>query len=134
MVYDFDHFKLKSTMMVYIVDQMEVADGHLKELRQQADLGLRETARQLGVPHTKLVHWEKTGKIPDPEMIVKLAEIYCVPVEQILGQPKSKPSIAPNSKMAKLFAEAASLPRPQQQRIAEFLEDMLAAQKSKATS
>jgi len=34
--------------------------------------------------------------------------------------------------MAKLFAEAASLPRPQQQRVAEFLEDMLTAQKTKA--
>ena len=118
--------------MVYYVNQMPENGSHLKELRQRADLGLREAARQLEVPHTKLVHWEKTGKIPDPDVIMQLAELYSVSVEEVLGHPKSKPSIAPNSKLAKLFAEAASLPRPQQRRVAEFLEDMLAAQKAKA--
>ena len=117
--------------MGYISKHMTESKEHLKELRQRADLGLRETARELGVTHTKLVHWEKTGKIPAPDMVFRLAELYCVSVEEILGHPKSKPAISPNSKMAKLFAEAASLPRPQQRRIAEFLEDMLAAQKMK---
>jgi transcriptional regulator with XRE-family HTH domain len=117
--------------MGYNSFQMPENGAHLKELRQRADLGLREAARELGVTHTKIVHWEKTGKIPDPEMILKTAELYSVSVEEVLGHPKSKPAISPNSKMAKLFAEAASLPRPQQRRIAEFLEDMLAAQKMK---
>lgn len=107
--------------------------SHLKELRTRAGLGLRETARELGVTHTKVVHWEKTGKIPDPDIIMRMAELYCVPVEEVLGHEPTKPTLAPNSKMAKLFAEAATLPRPKQQRIAEFLEDMLAAQRAKAS-
>ena len=119
--------------MVYITNHMPVDGSHLKELRQRADIGLREAARQLGVTHTKLVHWEKTGKIPDPDVIMQLAELYSVSVEEVLGHPKSKPAISPNSKMAKLFAEAASLPRTQQRRVAEFLEDMLTAQKTKVS-
>ena len=107
--------------------------SHLKTLREEAGLGLREVARELGVLHTKVFHWEKTGKIPDPDMIMKMADLYCVPVEKILGHDPVKPAIAPNSKMAKLFAEAATLPRPQQKRVAEFLEDMLAAQRAKAS-
>ena len=118
--------------MVYNFYQMTDSGSHLKDLRLRADLGLREAARQLKVTHTKLVHWEKTGKIPDPDFIMKMAELYSVSVEEVLGHPKSKPSIATNSKMAKLFTEAAALPRMQQRRIAEFLEDMLAAQKAKA--
>ena len=118
--------------MVYITHHIPEDGSHLKELRQRADIGLREAARQLEVTHTKLVHWEKTGKIPDPDVIMQLAELYSVSVEEVLGHPKSKPAISPNSKMAKLFTEAASLPRPQQRRVAEFLEDMLAAQKAKA--
>jgi len=105
--------------------------SHLKDLRIEAGLGLREVARELGVGHTKLFHWEKTGKVPDPKLVLKLAELYCVSTEAILGSPKAKPALAPNSKMAKLFAEAATLPRQKQQRIAEFLEDMLAAQKAR---
>jgi len=118
--------------MVYYVDQMNEETSHLKELRQRADIGLREAARQLDVTHTKLVHWEKTGKIPEPEFVMKLAELYSVSLEEVLGFPKMKAAISPNSKMAKLFAEAASLPRTQQRRVAEFLEDMLTAQKAKA--
>jgi transcriptional regulator with XRE-family HTH domain len=133
LVYIFDHFKHILTTMVYSLHQMPEDGSHLKELRQRADIGLREAARQLKVTHTKLVHWEKTGKIPDPDFIMRLAELYSVSVEEVLGHPKSKALISPNSKMAKLFAEAASLPRQQQRRVAEFLEDMLTAQKAKAS-
>jgi DNA-binding transcriptional regulator YiaG len=76
LVYILDHFKHILTIMVYITNHMPVDGSHLKELRQRADIGLREAARQLGVTHTKLVHWEKTGKIPDPDVIMQLAELY----------------------------------------------------------
>jgi len=119
--------------MVYYSQHMNGEGSHLKDLRRRADLGLREAARQLEVTHSKLVHWEKTGKIPEPELIMKIAELYNISVEEVLGHPKNKPLISPNSKMAKLFAEASTLPRAQQRRVAEFLEDMLTAQKAKAS-
>jgi len=117
---------------MFTVTDSNNADSHLRQLRIQADLGLREVARELSIDHTRLLHWERTGRVPKSEHVMKLAELYCVGPEDIMGLPKSKPSIAPNSKMAKLFAEAAKLPRPKQQRVAEFLEDMLAAQKARA--
>jgi transcriptional regulator with XRE-family HTH domain len=98
----------------------------------QAALGLREVARSLEIDHTRLLHWEKTGRVPKAEFAIKLAELYRVGPEDILGLPKAKPAIAPNSKMAKLFAEASRLPGPQQRRIADLLEDIVTAQKLKA--
>jgi DNA-binding XRE family transcriptional regulator len=131
MVRYFDHFKYILTTMVYYLHQMNKEGSHLKELRHRADIGLREAARQLNISHTKLVHWERTGKVPEPELVIKIAELYSISVEEVLGFPKNKPGISPNSKMAKLFTEAALLPRKQQRRVAEFLEDILAAQKAK---
>lgn len=117
--------------MVYFMNMSEEVDSHLKQLRENTGLGLREVARQLDVVHTKLHHWEKTGKITEPEAIVSLAAIYHVSVEEVLGQKKPKPNIAPNSKLSRLFSEVSKLPRRRQQRIVDVVEDMLTAQLSK---
>jgi len=113
------------------MDMPEVIDSHLKDLRDSSGLALREVARQLEVGHTKLHHWEKTGKITEPEAIVSLAAIYHVSIEEILGQAKAKPEVAPNSKLARLFGEISKLPRKRQQRIVDVVEDMLTAQLTK---
>ena len=110
----------------------EAIETHLRRLRIQSGMGLREVARELGIDHTRLLHWEKTGRVPKSEHALKLAEIYSVDAADVMGLPKSKPTIAPNSKMAKLFAEASQLPGRQQRRIAELLEDIVAAQKMRA--
>ena len=110
----------------------EEVSSHLRDLRNQAGLGLREVARELNVIHTRILHWEKTGRVPKTEHVLQLANLYSVAPEDIMGFPKDTPAIAPNSKLAKVFAEAAKLPGPQQRRIADMLEDIVAAQKIKA--
>jgi transcriptional regulator with XRE-family HTH domain len=116
------------------MDMTEEIGSHLRRARENAGLGLREVARQLEVGHTKLHHWEKTGKITEPEAIVRLAAIYHVSVEEILGQAKVRPDIAPNSKLARLFVEISKLPRKRQQRIVDVVEDMLTAQLSRKSA
>jgi len=118
--------------MVYNATTMSnETTSHLKKLRETSGLGLREVSRQLGVGHTKLHHWEKTGKITEPEAVVRLAALYHVSVEEVLGQSRPKPGVAPNSKLARLFAEVSKLPRQRQQRIVDVVEDMVTAQLAK---
>ena len=112
-------------------DAHQEVSSHLRDLRNQAGLGLREVARELGVIHTRILHWEKTGRVPKTEHAIKLAELYNVGANVIMGLPKSAPVIAPNSKLAKLFTEASQLPGQHQRKIADMLEDIVAAQKMK---
>ena len=109
----------------------DVISSHLRELRENSGLGMREVARQLEIGHTKLRHWEKTGKVTEPDAIIRLATIYHVSIEEILGQPKVKPELAPNSKLGRLFVEVSKLPRKRQERIVDVVEDLLTAQLTK---
>ena len=118
--------------MSEVNEEQTQVSSHLRDLRNQAGLGLREVARELGVIHTRVLHWEKTGRVPKVEHAIKLAELYHVGTDAVLGLPREKPMIAPNSKLAKLFSEAAQLPGRQQRRIADLLEDIVEAQKMKA--
>ena len=100
-----------------------VSTSHLSLLRRRAGLPLRETARRLGVLHTKLVYWEKTGKVPQPELVGKIAALYGVSVEEVLGLTETAGSPrATGGKLGQVFTAAAKLPRRQQQKIIEFVE------------
>lgn len=103
--------------------------SHLRQLRSRSGLTLREVARRLDVLHTKLVHWENTGKVPHPDIVFKLADIYGVSVEEVLGQPASaKSAKRGQSKLGQIFDAAARLPRRQQQKIIEFVEPFIREQ------
>ena len=129
-VQSFDQFKCFLNNAVYYLDMPESKEGgsHLRRLREDSGLALREAARRLGIGHTKLHHWEKTGRVADPETILRLAALYHVSVEELLGQSRPRPEVAPNSRLARLLSEVSRLPRKRQQRIVEVVEDMLAAQ------
>lgn len=100
--------------------------SHLNLLRRRTGLPLREAARRLDVLHTKLVYWEKTGKIPDPELVGKVAALYGVSVEEVLGlKDAADAPRAPGGKLGEVFTAAAKLPRRQQQKIIEFVEPFI---------
>jgi len=104
----------------------DTSPTHLRLLRRRSGLPLREVARRLDVLHTKLVHWENTGKIPQPETVFKLAEIYGVSVEEVLGQaPAARASKRGPSKLGRVFEAAAKLPRRQQEKIIEFVQPFI---------
>ena len=121
--------------MVYFVS-MNDSSGQsidLVELREQAGLGVRELARQLGVNHATVLKWEATGKVAKSEYLVPMSEILGVTIEELLGQPKPRRATAPGGKLGQVFREVSELPRRRQQRIVEVVEDMLTAQKAKAS-
>ncbi len=96
--------------------------SHLRELRLRSGIALREAARRLDVLHTRLVHWEKTGKVPHPELVTKIARLYGVSVEEVLGQPRLRNLPPASGKLGRVLEAAARLPRRQQQKIIDMAE------------
>jgi transcriptional regulator with XRE-family HTH domain len=118
-----------STGMVYLQTAMAKtkADSHLRALREGAGLSVRELARQLGIHHTNIVYWEKTGRVAKVELLPQLAEALGVTVEEVLGHPKPKRSPVAPGKLGQIFEAASRLPRRQQQKIIEFVEPFISS-------
>ena len=67
---------------------------NLKTLRKNIGITQEELAARLNVVRQTISKWEKGQSVPDAEMLVKLAEIFEVPVSQLLGsriEPDSQP-------------------------------------------
>lgn len=60
---------------------------NLKTLRKNKGLTQEELAARLNVVRQTVSKWEKGQSVPDSEMLVRLAEIFEVPVSQLLGGP-----------------------------------------------
>lgn len=60
---------------------------NLKTLRKAKGLSQEELAIRLCVVRQTVSKWEKGLSVPDAELLVKLAEIFEVPVSQMLGIP-----------------------------------------------
>ena len=106
---------------------------NLTKLRENVGLSIREFARQLEVHHTTVLKWEKIGRVLKSDYIPIAAEILGVTANELLGLPKNKSNSNQGGKLGKAFREVAELPRSQQQRILGMVEDMLIAQKTKAS-
>ena len=67
---------------------------NLKTLRKNKGITQEELAVRLNVVRQTVSKWEKGQSVPDAEMLVKLAEIFEVPVSQLLGtriEPDAQP-------------------------------------------
>ena len=120
-----------SSCMVYISSMLPEkpdSDTHLTLLREQAGLTVRELARQIGTSHSNVLYWERSGKVGKMEFFLPMAKALGVTVEEVLGEPRPRKTITAGGKMGQLFEEASKLPRKQQQRIVDVVEDMLTAQ------
>jgi transcriptional regulator with XRE-family HTH domain len=108
---------------------------HLRELREAAGMSQRELAKQLEIHHSNLGHWERSGNLPGSNLLLPLAKLLGVTVEELLtGEASKKPrGAAITGKAQTLFEQLSKLPRNQQQRILATVEDMLVAQEAKAS-
>ena len=67
---------------------------NLKTLRKNKGITQEELAARLNVVRQTVSKWEKDQSVPDAEMLAKLAEIFEVPVCQLLGsriEPDAQP-------------------------------------------
>ena len=58
---------------------------NLKTLRKNKGITQEEVAARLNIVRQTISKWEKGQSVPDAEMLVKLADIFEVPVSQLLG-------------------------------------------------
>jgi transcriptional regulator with XRE-family HTH domain len=99
----------------------------LRALREATGLSQRELAKQLAVHHSNISYWENSGQMPRSEVLVPMAKILGVGVEQLLGESPKARHIAPPSGRARLAFDAVSkLPKRQQQKIVEVVEALVA--------
>jgi transcriptional regulator with XRE-family HTH domain len=101
---------------------------HLKALREAAGLSMRELARQIGVDHSNVRYWEKSGTVPRSDVLLPMAKALGVTVEELLGEPKPQRVVTPAGKMRLLFEAASKLPRSQQEKIQDILEPYIRQQ------
>jgi len=99
----------------------------LLALRQAAGLSQRQLASRLGVDQSNIAFWERWDKPPRGEVLPALAKALSVSVDELLGLAKPKRETPPSGKARHLFEAVSKLPRRQQQRILDTVQDMLVA-------
>lgn len=58
----------------------------LKTLRLERDLTMADVARDLGLPYTTYVNYEKGERRPNSEMLIKIADYYHTSVDYVIGK------------------------------------------------
>ena len=64
-----------------------------REAREKAGLSAAEVGRRIGVSQPAVTQWETGVKVPSVEMLCKLAELYCVSTDYLLGRDEKIESI-----------------------------------------
>ena len=64
-----------------------------REAREKAGLSAAEVARRIGVSQPAVSQWDSGAKVPSVEMLCKLADLYCVSTDFLLGRDELNDSI-----------------------------------------
>ena len=59
---------------------------HIKELREAKGLNMREASKQLNLPYTTYVSYEKGQREPTSELLIKLADFFETTVDYLVGR------------------------------------------------
>ncbi len=103
------------------------SETHLTKLRTNAELTVRELARQVGTNHTTVMYWESVGKVGKTEFLLPMAKALGVTIEEVLGELRPRKTVTAGGKMGQLFEEASKLPRGQQDKVIAVLEPFVNA-------
>ena len=104
----------------------------LFEARQNAGLSQTQVAEIVGIPQQTYAGWERKACAINPEHMARLADLFGVTVDALVGREQSLRRGGPKGKAQRLFEEVSNLPRARQQRILGVVEDLLSAQRSQA--
>ena len=99
----------------------------LVDLRENAGLTQSEVAKHLGISPRAYAFWERKPVAIHAEQIGKLADIFNVSADIIVGREVTKARRnGPQGKLEKVFKTSAALPRSQQLKIIEMAEALIA--------
>ena len=108
--------------------------ARLHAAREAAGLSQTQTAAKMGVTQTAYGVWERYPVALRPEQIEQLAAALNVTVEHLFGRDSVKSrGRGPAGKLRQVFEKASQLPRHQQGKVVEFLENYLRGKASGAT-
>ena len=97
--------------------------SRLVELREKKGFTQSRVAAQLGISPRAYAFWERKPVALQAEQIARLADIFEVSADLIVGRDAAKPKRnGPKGRLEKLFEVASDLPRVQRDRIAAILE------------
>lgn len=60
--------------------------------RTKAGLTQTEVARRLGIDQSTVAYWETGKNTPRASMLVKLADLYCCTIDELMGRSASQNS------------------------------------------
>ena len=78
---------------------MKIKD-RLKELRLKANLTQEELANQIYVSRTLVSKWESGDRYPSPENLMRLAVLFQIPQEELIGSQEEKKKYNINQKIS----------------------------------
>ena len=97
--------------------------SRLVELREKKGFTQSQVAAHLGISSRAYAFWERKPVALQAEQIARLADIFEVSADLIVGRDAAKPKRnGPKGRLEKLFEVASDLPRVQRDRIAAILE------------
>ncbi len=82
-------------------------NDNIRELRKQKGYSQETLAGALNVVRQTVSKWEKGYSVPDAAMLEKMAEVFEVPVGQLLGAPSE--NAAQKTELAQISAQLAQL-------------------------
>jgi transcriptional regulator with XRE-family HTH domain len=101
--------------------------ARLAAFRRAAGLSQAELAEALNVTQSSVAYWETAAKPPRSEIIGKMAAALGVRVEELLGEGPvtgvRRPG--PVGRLQRIFEQANSLPRRDQELVAKFVTTLL---------
>ncbi|HCQ79986.1 MAG TPA: hypothetical protein DIV46_08445 [Verrucomicrobiales bacterium] len=111
-------------------NQRSAIGERISKIREEQGISQVELAKQLEVSQQTVAAWER--KIPSlrSDTIIKLAEALKVTPDEILGFRERK-NTGPKGKLKTAFDKATNLPRSQQKRIIDLIEDIVTANQVK---
>lgn len=65
----------------------------LKALREEQGLSMMEIAKQLNMPYTTYVNYEKGTREPNSEMLIKFSKFFNVTIDYLIGNSEQKNKI-----------------------------------------
>jgi transcriptional regulator with XRE-family HTH domain len=97
------------------------------QLRKAAGLSQIELAKAVGVPQQSIAYWETVATPPRSDVLPKMAKALGVRVEDILGDVPIHAVRRPGpvGRLQRVFEQASTLPRRDQQLVADFVETLV---------
>lgn len=98
----------------------------LKSLRQEHKISQKELASKLFLSQQTVAKWETDGATPNPETLSKIADIFGVSVDYLLGRTDEKnpgqkdPEFDVNTIEYALYGEARELDEEEKQQLLEL--------------